>query len=275
MVVNTNTGASPVLRSYYAYWEREIYAALTRMVVRALTACYKMLASHEPTADAATDTAADADAKSPDGADGTVVSRPPLFRVGAILAAPEVLVSPPLTEVNKVLTKIVRSLVESTKGFVRWMHGSCLETPPQPVGDDEETVSFVFYTDVVVVPEVAALVGTITRSIKRTFGRVNKQLDAYRKYDQLWKVDRTQHLAKFEQKNPTCVMFDSRLQSYTKVVAEAQAMQTEISVDFMAVSVGSLLRDIQEHARTWVASIARLMNSMVKQGLIDMHELIQ
>ena len=42
----------------------------------------------------------------------------------------------------------------------------------------------------------------------------------------------------------------------------------------MAISVGSLLRDIQEHARAWVAAITKLMNTMCRQELMDLHELI-
>jgi len=64
---------------------------------------------------------------------------------------------------------------------------------------------------------VRGLAAITTRAFERTFGRVNKNLDAYRKYDQLWKLDRAQHLSKFEQKSPTTVMFDQRLQSYSKV----------------------------------------------------------
>lgn len=45
----------------------------------------------------------------------------PLFKVGAILVAPDVHISPPLTEALKFFDKMVASLVESTKAFVRWM----------------------------------------------------------------------------------------------------------------------------------------------------------
>ena len=94
------------------------------------------------------------------------------------------------------------------------MHGTCIETPPQIVSEDEDPIVFSFYSDIIANPEVVNLVGVVTRTIAKTFGRVNTRLDAYRKYDQLWKMDKQQHLSKFEQKNPTCVMFDSRLQSY-------------------------------------------------------------
>ena len=42
----------------------------------------------------------------------------------------------------------------------------------------------------------------------------------------------------------------------------------------MAISVGSLLRDIQDHAKAWVVAITKLMNSMCRQELMDLHELI-
>ena len=73
---------------------------------------------------------------------------------------------------------------------------------------------------------------------------------------------------------PTGGRCDSRRRSYSKVIADAQAMKSELEVDFMLISVGSLLRDIQEHARAWVTAIAKLMNSMCRQELMDLHELI-
>ena len=54
--------------------------------------------------------------------------------------------------------------------------------------------------------------------------------------------------------------------------ADAAEMAPEIQVDFMLVNVSSLLRDMQ-YARVGRA-IAKLLNSMVKQELVDLHELI-
>ena len=41
------------------------------------------------------------------------------------------LLLPRLVQVNKTLIRLVRSLVESTKSFMRWMDGTCVETPEQ------------------------------------------------------------------------------------------------------------------------------------------------
>ena len=265
MVVSSNTGRSPQLRPYYAHWEAQIFGALQAMVSKALTQCLHLL--------------------SPKATDAKGGAGRPLFRVGAILSAPEVLVSPPLAEVNKFLSRMVKALVhccrynpnplpcctllpchalplyppshaplhtlthpshtlhtpshphtltphqvECSRSFVRWMDGTCIETPPQFASEDEDPVVFSFFSDLERSPDVALLTLTVTRAIEKTFGRVNKQLDQYRRYDQLWKVDKAQHLSKFEQRNPTTVMFDSRLQSFSKAVQDARAMPHELEV---------------------------------------------
>ena len=255
MVVNTNSGKSPRMAAYYGYWEQQIFAALTRMVISSLQTC-QTLVSPAPTGEG--------------GAPALPGAALALFRVSAVLSAPEVHVSPPLPDINKLFSKIVKSLVESTRTFVRWMHGTCMETAPQSVNEDEDPVVFSFYPDIASNQEIVGLVSVITRTVAKTFGHVNKRLDTYRKYDQLWKMDKQQHLTKFEQKNPTVVQFDSRLQSYSRVVVDAQAMDKEIDVDFLRIGTSSLLGDIQEHARGWITAIAKLMHSMGRTELIEL-----
>lgn len=67
---------------------------------------------------------------------------------------------PPLhAQVNKALGRLVRSLVESTKSFVRWMDGTCIETPEQRGKDEDEPVLFTFYWDVAANPQVRTSCG--------------------------------------------------------------------------------------------------------------------
>ncbi len=88
--------------------------------------------------------------------------RPPLFKVTFSLQNVDVVVQPPMTEVNKALGRLVRSLVESTKMFVRWMDGTCIETPEQRgATDDDEPIVFTFYWDVAANPQVGTDTGSI------------------------------------------------------------------------------------------------------------------
>ena len=51
----------------------------------------------------------------------------------------------------------MRSLVESTKVFVRWMDGTCIETAEQKgKNDEDEPVLFTFYWDVAANPQVGS-----------------------------------------------------------------------------------------------------------------------
>ena len=60
-----------------------------------------------------------------------------------------------MPQVNKALGRLVRSLVESTKPFVRWMDGTSIETPEQRgASEDDEPIVFTFYWDVAANPSV-------------------------------------------------------------------------------------------------------------------------
>ncbi len=98
VVAKTASGASPVLASYYHYWERCIYNAIAEMIISSMATLKGMLLC----------------------ADG-----PPLFKVLVSLNGKELALSPLLTEVDKFLTKAVRNMAESARVFVRWMHGTC------------------------------------------------------------------------------------------------------------------------------------------------------
>ena len=68
----------------------------------------------------------------------------PLFKVSALLSAPEIIISPQSNEIFKMIMKFVRSIVDSTKSFLRWENKSCVLTTPQKVNEDEEPVIFSF-----------------------------------------------------------------------------------------------------------------------------------
>lgn len=70
------------------------------------------------------------------------------------LSNPEIIVQPPVSEVSKLLGRLVRNMVEGTKAFIRWMNKTCIETPEQTRGDDEEPILFTFYSDIAANPQV-------------------------------------------------------------------------------------------------------------------------
>ncbi|KFZ50045.1 Dynein heavy chain 10, axonemal, partial [Podiceps cristatus] len=85
-VANTNSGKSPKLTSYYAYWENRIYQVLTQLIVKNLQAF-----------------------------NATVLANVPLFQIEAILSVPEIILQPNASEIDKMTAQCIRDCVEVTK----------------------------------------------------------------------------------------------------------------------------------------------------------------
>ena len=65
-----------------------------------------------------------------------------------------------------------------------------METPPQQVSEDEEPVTFSFYTDISANPQVIKTALIINQSIHRSFGGIGKFLEGWKRYKLLWKLDK-------------------------------------------------------------------------------------
>ncbi|NXX33044.1 DYH10 protein, partial [Nicator chloris] len=85
-VANTNSGKSPKLASYYAYWENRIYQVLTQLIVKNLQAF-----------------------------NATVVANVPVLQVEAVLSVPEITLQPTASEIEKMIVQFIQDCVEITK----------------------------------------------------------------------------------------------------------------------------------------------------------------
>ena len=77
-----------------------------------------------------------------------------------------------------------------TRLFVRWMHGTCIETPPQHAEGEDEPVVLSFFSDISANQSIIDLVTTISKGVQSSLGMLNKYLIRYRKYRRLWKLDK-------------------------------------------------------------------------------------
>nr|XP_054773560.1 dynein axonemal heavy chain 10-like [Lytechinus pictus] len=241
LVVHTNTGKSPRLAAYYAFWERRVYETLTRMVIRNLSEFNQDLVTNKP-----------------------------LFQIEAMLSAPEIILAPAANEIYKLTMQCVRDLVEGTKNFVRWMHGTCIETPPQNVDGEDEPYIFSFFSDISADPAVIELVQTSSTTMQKSLTNLTKYLNRWKRYRPLWKLDKTIMLEKFAVKNPTCVAYDDKLQFYSNLATEV-GNQPKIKDDNCIRLHMKLLADtVRDHARKWVESLGQLLQDAVKEDLMGL-----
>ena len=243
-VAGTNTRRSAQLKDYYGFWERAIFNALNAMVNNGISSLVHMFRSRN--AKVARNLAIDV--------------RPPLFKISALLNLPEIVVQPPMNEVAKFLNRLVRNLVESTRPFVRWMDGTCLETPEQrPNGEDEEPIVFTFYTDVASNPAIIKVSFTLNHTIQKTLHAVSRHIEGWRRHQSLWKQDKASILDKFAAKNPSCGEYEEKLSKYVKMAQDIGSHPGDKECDFIRVSSRALIASIRDEVLEWVRAIGQTM----------------
>ena len=84
------------------------------------------------------------------------------------LNSPEIVVQPSINDLKKVLGRLARNQVECSKPFVRWMSGTCIETPEvRGASDDDEPFVHTFFTDVAQNPQIVKTMLTLTHSTQK------------------------------------------------------------------------------------------------------------
>ncbi|GAB0196984.1 dynein axonemal heavy chain 10 [Grus japonensis] len=244
-IANTNSGKSPKLTSYYAYWENRIYQVLTQLIVKNLQTF-----------------------------NAAVLANVPLFQTEAILSVPEIILQPNASEIDKMTVQCIRDCVEVTKHFVRWMHGTCIECPPQRVEEDE-IITFSFYNDVSQNPLIIEQAVLITQNVHKLLASLSKYLNQWKRYHLLWKLDKSIVMEKLAAEKPACVNFDEELQFYMKVAQEVTQQPLIKDEQFIRLQLAPLAYTVQENAIGWVISLGRLLNELAREELFSLQEEIQ
>lgn len=271
IVASSNTGASPVLAEFYNFWEKRMYNAITKMVIRAI-ASFEVLLSLDRdsgvTAQAATE-------ESNIGLGGSKNMRPPLCRVQATLNGSDVSVSPALTDIYKYVSRIVRSIVESSKSFHRWMRGTCKECEPVIISEDEDPIVFSFYQDVSKNPHVIKLMLELNHSFQRTFTTVRRYLDTWQRYDEvygLWDAKRKDQLGRLRDKKPSSVFFDNRIAIYDKLSDTVRGQTSRKDIDFLRIDCYAVQAGLAARAQEWTIEYGMVLYEIAKGRLDALNE---
>ncbi|NXC37460.1 DYH10 protein, partial [Campylorhamphus procurvoides] len=244
-VTNTNTGRSPKLAAYYAYWEKRIYQVLIQLIVKNLQAFNAVLLANVP-----------------------------LFQIKAVLSVPEITFQPSASEIDQMAAESIQDCVKVAKHFVRWMHGTCIECPPQHVRK-EEAVPFNFYSDVSQSPLIIEQAVLITQNIHEVLASLSEYLNQWNRYDLLWKSDKDTVLEGFAAEKPACVTFDEQLQFYMKVAQEVTQQPLIKDEQFIRLQLAPLALSVQENAQGWMTSLGKLLNESAREELVRLQEEIQ
>ncbi|KAE8635010.1 hypothetical protein XENTR_v10002490 [Xenopus tropicalis] len=242
LVVNTNTGKHPKMSQYYAHWEKRIYNSLTKMVLRNFQVF-----------------------------NTAILGDVPLFQVETILSAPEIILQPNGNEIYKLTAQCYKGCMETTKRFVRWMNGTCIQCPPQKTEDDE-VVIISFYNDIYLNHQITEQARIINQNMHRILTSLTKYLNRWKRYRPLWKLDKAIVMEKFAARRPSCVAYDEKLQFYSKISLEVTQQPLIKDVQCIRLYLGPLAYTVQENARAWVNSLGHLLNESAREELYKLKD---
>jgi dynein heavy chain len=119
---SNDSGKSEAMKPYYAYWERRIFNAITKMIVRALAANFTLYKRNE---------------------------KPFLIRMTSSYNPPDIQFHPTCDELKSALDKFNRNILDSAKQFGRWWDGFARifeEKTNEETG--EKSIPFTFHDDI-------------------------------------------------------------------------------------------------------------------------------
>uniref|UniRef100_H2ZL68 Dynein heavy chain tail domain-containing protein n=1 Tax=Ciona savignyi TaxID=51511 RepID=H2ZL68_CIOSA len=247
LVAHTNTGKSPRLHRYYEHWEKQMFDSLSELVTRNMTSFNDAVTGNEQ-----------------------------LMQIETILSTPEIVLHPAVNEVHKLTVQCVRDCVESTKHFVRWMAGTCIETPAQQADGQDEPMLITFFQDIMHNPRIAELFSSISSNMQKILSNLSKFLgqQKWKRYRTLWKLEKTIVMEKFAAKNPSCVAYDDKLLFYSKIAEDVFLQATPKDEQCLRLNLLPLAMTVQEHALQWVQSLGKLLNDSAKENLFSLRDML-
>uniref|UniRef100_W5K6M6 Dynein axonemal heavy chain 10 n=1 Tax=Astyanax mexicanus TaxID=7994 RepID=W5K6M6_ASTMX len=246
LIMQTSTGRAESMTQYYAYWERKVYDALTKMVLKNLQVFNTAL-----------------------------MGSTPLFKIETILSAPEIVLHPKSNDVYKLMMQSVRDCLECTKRFVRWMNGTCIECPPQRVDGEDEPFVFSFYSEIYPQPQVNECAVAVSQSAQQLLGSLGRYLGRWKRYHPLWNLDKSIMMEKFAAKKPACVTYDEKLKFYSNIGQEVAQQPLVKDVHVVRLDLEPLAHTVQENVQAWVSSLGRLLNDSAREDLYALRSELQ
>jgi dynein heavy chain len=241
MVEGSATANSPVLPTYYNYWEKQIYAAIRSMLLKNLNCVLDSARNGEP-----------------------------LFTIDVRLSSPDIILLPSASEVYSIVSQYFRGMLDGTKNFARWMHGTVELTPPLRLDDDDdEPIIFSFYDDIAVDPEIIELVQSVDEVIQGMFDAITDYLRRWYRYRPLWNLPQNNTVDKFRAKSPGSVAYDEKLAFYNNVAVEVLKSGSERGVGLCNLYIAPLISAIKSAAESWVTKLGGAMVHSATEQMTD------
>lgn len=245
LVLNTNTGNSPEMYSYYTFWETEIYRALTTMTIKNI----EMFASK-------------------------FENKELLFQVDALVVTPEILLRPTASEIYNIIIRNSHDFFDRLRLFPRWMHETCILCKPIQ-RDKQEEFLYSFHEEIMKVPDIGDAVQKLQDVSHKSIISVHKNLQRWKRYKMLWSFEKESTCEKFMSSMVTLETYDEKFMFYKDIAQSMMNYQDYVDIDSIRLHLRPLLNIIAQHCIEWKDTLGRLLDSDTMNKMVEMKATIE
>eukprot|EP01028_Stygiella_incarcerata_P006636 TRINITY_DN270_c0_g1_i1.p1 TRINITY_DN270_c0_g1~~TRINITY_DN270_c0_g1_i1.p1 ORF type:complete len:4523 (-),score=1222.92 TRINITY_DN270_c0_g1_i1:192-13760(-) len=213
------------------------------------------------------------------GSSGILTVKRPFFRVDVELQPPNVIMNPPLDDVQEAINRAAIAVLRCSKHVFQWKPSTTTQdvesdptTTPASVDDtskDAETVGerVSFHTEIARNPEIVKVVLLLTGGIHGLKQHVYDYLKTFRRYDYLWKENKHEAYEQFVRQGPTLEDFEEELKKYVDIENEINAITPIFNIGSLSLHTQPLKHSFRAEAGAWKAQYAKNLHVKARKEL--------
>ncbi len=232
------------MRSFYTYWEHEIFTSLFELVIRNLCQFFE-----------------------------NIFGTSSLFIVDVILAPPRIKLQPPLEEIINSIRRSAYGISELPKYFLRWLHGSCIPCPTTSViNEDFQSPDFTFNNDIKQHPDVISTLKPVRSYASGLVTAINRILSQLLTYNDLWKSDKQKYTNRFALKARTYSDYDEMMRVFSKVDQTFDRYLINKNIYSIQLSFKQFYQALKYHCKEWIHHYGQHLYIKMSNKLKEINE---
>ncbi|CAG5096513.1 Similar to DNAH10: Dynein heavy chain 10 [Cotesia congregata] len=238
LVKNTTSGKSIAMQYFYQRYEQQIFTAFVNCLRKNLDILNILLSNNQA-----------------------------IFTVDAVLLCSEVVLRPSPNEINIIVLRDVKDMLEKMKIFPRWIARSCHKYTQVKETNSDGFFDFNFYEDIMSIQVIYDNIIAIKNTVYEITSRCRKYLHRWKKYSNLWRADKLQVCEKFVMTCSSLNEYDEKFTFYDTVIEEIDEWTSYYDIFCIRINLGPLLKSIKDHAQKWKQILGDYLITETKQSM--------
>ncbi|XP_068162278.1 dynein axonemal heavy chain 10 [Antennarius striatus] len=243
LIEGTSTGKSKLMEDYYKLLERQVQDYLIKMLQRNIQSLDVVLM-------------------------GNTLG----FKVDVIVSAPKVVLQPSSKELFSLIMQCFKNCVDSTKHFVRWMRGTCIDCPPQRVEGEENLATFTFSNDIWLHPLINDSCKAVSQNIQRLLSSVDPLLNRWKHYQHLWGGRKPHDHVTFDKWTPSFIVYDHKLEVLHNTKQELMQEPLSKNTHIIQLNFEPVVATAQNTLDSLICTAHEELNKPAKEDLFKLRD---